>query len=146
MGYNRWKGQIFDHFGKITELTIYPTITTGDTPNDWLDLVFADNPISLQYNYSQELFAPIINLGGTVNLIAEYDNQYTEFGYSVQEKQYQATIKRDGVVIFEGFVVNELYEEPHTFVDNYPVTINLVDGLNLLERTIRGSIGNTTGL
>ena len=45
-----------------------------------------------------------------------------------------------------GFVVNELYEEPHTFQENYPVQINLVDGLNLLERTIRGSVGNTTGL
>ncbi len=147
MGYNRWKGQIYDHFGSITELSIYPTVTEGETPNDWLDLIFAgDAPITLEYNYSQAMFTPIINLGVTVNLIAQFDNQYTEFGYSVQEKQYRATITRDGDVIFEGFVVNELYEEPHTFVDNYPVQINLVDGLNLLERTIRGSIGNTTGL
>lgn len=143
---NRWKGQFYDHFGKINELQILQNIDGESDYGDWQELDFAETPIVLEYNYSQEVFSPLITLGATVNLLTKVDGQYTEFGFSQRDKDYKAVIIRDGEVVFKGYVVNELYEEPHTFIENFPVQINLVDGLNLLERTIRGSVGNTTGL
>lgn len=143
---NRWKGQFYDHYSKINELQILQNIDGESDYNDWQELTFAENPIVLEYNYSQDVFSPLITLGATVNLMTLIDGQYTEFGFSTRDKDYKAIITRDGEVVFKGYVVNELYEEPHTFIENFPVQINLVDGLNLLERTIRGSVGNTTGL
>lgn len=143
---SRWKGQFYDHYGKINELQILQNIDGESDYDNWQELTFAENPIVLEYNYSQDVFSPLITLGATVNLMTLIDGQYTEFGFSTRDKDYKAIIIRDGEVTFKGYVVNELYEEPHAFIENFPVQINLVDGLNLLERTIRGSVGNTTGL
>ena len=103
MTLQRWKGGFFDEFGKITELQILENQDGGQSYDDWLPLTFSDdNPLSLQYNYSRDLFVPIVNLGATVNLLTLYDGQYTAFGFSTTEKQYKAIVARDGAVIFSG--------------------------------------------
>jgi hypothetical protein len=91
-----------------------------------------ENPIQINYqNTSEQILEPFIGSEATLNLIATQDFQLEDL-YTEDELRWLVNIKRNGSVIWRGFIIPDGCQESFTFTP-YTISINAVDTLGLLK-------------
>jgi hypothetical protein len=91
-----------------------------------------ENPIQINYqNTSEQILEPFIGSEATLNLIATEDFQLEDL-YTEDELRWLVNIKRNGSVIWRGFIIPDGCQESFTFTP-YTISINAVDTLGLLK-------------
>ncbi len=91
-----------------------------------------ENPIQINYqNNSEQILEPFIGSEATLNLIAT-ENFQLENLYTEDELRWLVNIKRNGDVIWRGFIIPDGCQESFTFTP-YTIAINAVDTLGLLK-------------
>lgn len=91
-------------------------------------------PISIELP-STNKFDAVKGFGATINLIASTDRQLIDL-YTNNQKEWQVEIKKNGSIIFNGYVEPELYSEPFTVPKNYEVSVTCNNGLGILNREV----------
>jgi hypothetical protein len=91
-----------------------------------------ENPIQINYqNTSEQILEPFIGSEATLNLIATEDFQLQDL-YTEDELRWLINIKRNGSVIWRGFIIPDGCQESFTFTP-YTISVNAVDTLGLLK-------------
>lgn len=91
-----------------------------------------ENPIQINYqNTSEQILEPFIGSEATLNLIATEDFQLEDL-YTEDELRWLINIKRNGSVIWRGFIIPDGCQESFTFTP-YTISVNAVDTLGLLK-------------
>jgi len=91
-----------------------------------------ENPIQINYqNTGEEIFEPFIGSEATLNLIATAEFQLEDL-YTEDELRWLINIKRNGSVIWRGFIIPDGCQESFTFTP-YTISVNAVDTLGLLK-------------
>jgi hypothetical protein len=91
-----------------------------------------ENPIQINYqNTSEQILEPFIGSEATLNLIATQDFQLQDL-YTEDELRWLVNIKRNGSVIWRGFIIPDGCQESFTFTP-YTISVNAVDTLGLLK-------------
>ncbi len=91
-----------------------------------------ENPIQINYqNTSEQILEPFIGSEATLNLIATEDFQLQDL-YTEDELRWLINIKRNGDVIWRGFIIPDGCQESFSFTP-YTISINAVDTLGLLK-------------
>lgn len=91
-----------------------------------------ENPIQINYqNNSEQILEPFIGSEATLNLIATQDFQLQDL-YTEDELRWLINIKRNGSVIWRGFIIPDGCQESFSFTP-YTISINAVDTLGLLK-------------
>jgi hypothetical protein len=91
-----------------------------------------ENPIQINYqNTSEQILEPFIGSEATLNLIATEDFHLQDL-YTEDELRWLINIKRNGSVIWRGFIIPDGCQESFTFTP-YTISVNAVDTLGLLK-------------
>lgn len=91
-----------------------------------------ENPIQINYqNTGEEIYEPFIGSEATLNLIATEEFQLEDL-YTEDELRWLINIKRNGSVIWRGFIIPDGCQESFTFTP-YTISVNAVDTLGLLK-------------
>lgn len=91
-----------------------------------------ENPIQITYqNNSEKILEPFIGSEATLNLIATEEFQLQDL-YTEDEFRWLVNIKRNGSVIWRGFIIPDGCQESFTFTP-YTISANAVDTLGLLK-------------
>jgi hypothetical protein len=91
-----------------------------------------ENPIQINYqNTSEQILEPFIGSEATLNLIATEDFQLQDL-YTEDELRWLVNIKRNGSVIWRGFIIPDGCQESFSFTP-YTISVNAVDTLGLLK-------------
>lgn len=103
-----------DYIGAITELKGQSTV--------------------LEYIFPQtQKYEALKSVGADINVIAQTDRQLLDL-YTADYKEWIVVIVKNNVVDFLGYVEPELYEQSLRTANNYPVSIVVNNGINILER------------
>ena len=89
-------------------------------------------PFSIEYPQTG-LFEPVKGSGCELNLLSTTDRKFFNL-YTADMMEYQIRFYKAGVLIWCGYLDSELYSEPFSESENYPVTFTGTDGFALLER------------
>lgn len=79
------------------------------------------------------IFDPVKGSGAEFSFICETTGQFYDL-LTADFMKYQVRIKRNGGIVWQGFLDSELYAEPYDDADNYPIHFSATDGLSLLNR------------
>ena len=122
----KYYGELGDYYDRIIRVEIYENNYLGSDS----EMQLAGAQLTMTGD-DENLFLDIVSTSVSVQVTSLTNFQYIDL-YTGNKRKFQMIVKRDGVVIFKGWIVPDLYTEPYD-TPPYPVTITARDGLVELE-------------
>jgi hypothetical protein len=108
-------------------------IDTVDTGNTYTEVRFAHGGLTLEYPQLSSKFDTIRPCGLTVKLLSPTGSSYINF-YTNNKFRWRVLLKKNGAVIFEGYINSENFSESYADKYNYFVEFVCSNGFALLDR------------
>lgn len=95
-----------------------------------------ESPFSVSYPEITNKFEPVRGSGASINLLSETNLQFLGM-YTADMQEYQVRFYQSGTtntLKWCGYLDSEIYSEPLSYENNYPVSFSANDGFALLDR------------
>lgn len=125
----KYKVEYSDIAGIDTTINIKEEGYTGSP----ISLVGTGEPFVISMDSSEDKFTPVRGTGATLEVYSE-DNFQLRNLYTEDIFKYPVEAIKNGSVFWNGYINTEVYSEDYSKSENYPVTLELNDGLALLDR------------
>ena len=104
------------------------------TSGSMIEMEGQPDPITIMLP-TNDRFEVVRATGATLNLMSTTDMQFSNPGFIGDDpKEWLVEYLEDGTPMWFGYLERKMYTEPYTEVENYPITLYVQDGFNLLGR------------
>lgn len=124
----RWLCEYTDDEGTETALKIYKANYTGE-----VEIAKAtDSPAQITWgSQGNNIFTPLLASEMEINFISMVDFNFLEM-YTTDERGFLAELVKGGVVVWKGYLLNDVYSEPYV-QPPYPISARAVCGIATLK-------------
>ena len=122
-----FKTYYYDYYNAYTEIEI-----SNGYDGDTVELSPAAQPLTIDVPGASDIFTPSSGGGCEIRVLAS-DSDNLEQLFTYNAKEWKVTVKKDGLVVWNGWVSSEIYNEDFTRDTNYATTIQCHDGITALN-------------
>jgi hypothetical protein len=98
-----------------------------------IELTAGEVPLLIDLESGATKFEPVRGSGGSIGVLSSDNFQLRDL-FTDDIFQFPVTVKKNGVTFWNGYINSEIYSEDYSMSSNYGVSLEVNDGLTLLNR------------